>query len=439
MNKLTIFLQPLTALYFGAQAGSTAGEMAGHNTAPESLFPLPLSTLQGILRTRLLVGSGVKDINCIDSLVGTPEKLPADWQIQGGFPAGFDNDALEIWLPIPFYLFKTHNKGNVYSFEIARNYFPHEDLCYNPDDKPCYLADEDFNKLQLSGVPGKGDVIQGWLPARNMYKILQLNDTQFQWQKGKDFDFPYPPFVKLELKPGTAIEKDNLQTKESMLYAYKYLRFKQNSGFVAWFQGELSTELRQDVLQKGFITAGRKSGCVALKGNVDLSDSWNKIAQGEHFSGLQLHLDGKNSCYAWIVFITPGYVVSNQKDKLWEELLKPLYNKARMISPNIHLQTISFLTGKPVLLTGYAMATKKRKRLFYAWPAGTSLLVKISGVTDLLTLENILKEWNNRCLYALNDTKSPFGKEFGYGHILVSAPFKETWEEQWPEHRSLYW
>ena len=448
MNETGIFLRPLSSLYFGAQGGSTAGEMAGHNTSPESLFPIPLSSLQGILRTRLLTGSGVKDTSKINDLVGPSDRLPSGWQIKGGFPARYCGNKLDVWLPLPFFIFYSGQKNNIYDFEIARLYY---NKCHDSSDKKrgnnsevnntsascnAYLSDKKFGDLQLAGIIGGGKNMEGWLPAQRMYEILCGKETKFQLKRGIDFDCPYPPFVRHEVKPGTAIDTSTLQTLESMLYSYTTLRFEHNSGFVAWFKGRLHAELTSDSLTSGLAICGRKSGTVGLESIDQDDDFWRKLAAGKQFQSFKLSKDRK-FCYVWIVFLTPGRVELNNNYELSYVLIKPLLDQIQtsdISQYNNYIKLVSCLTKKMLPISGYSLKTKTRKPITYWWPAGTSLLIQFSQNVPEEAIRPILTLWNNKCLYAGEQERS-----FGYGHILVSAPFEKTWEDICRENKNLYW
>jgi len=104
-EERTIFLRPITSVYFGSPGSFNAGEMAGSVTGSKSMFPPPISSFQGMIRTKLLIDSGITDQKEVPALVGKPKELPDSWALQGPFPVRLLEKRLDIWFPVPKCLF----------------------------------------------------------------------------------------------------------------------------------------------------------------------------------------------------------------------------------------------------------------------------------------------------------------------------------------------
>ncbi|GAA0597299.1 type III-B CRISPR module-associated Cmr3 family protein [Caenispirillum bisanense] len=128
MTAVSFLIEPAEAVAFGPPKSSVAGE--AHHI--RSQFPPSPRTVQGLIRTRLLLGAEPRpDLGnlaaapAIAALVGPPEALPEGWQLRGPFPAALvpappevatDPDeagqVLSPWVPAPRFLLGRGKHGD---------------------------------------------------------------------------------------------------------------------------------------------------------------------------------------------------------------------------------------------------------------------------------------------------------------------------------------
>ena len=408
-EERTIFLRPITSVYFGSPGSFNAGEMAGSVRGSKSMFPPPISSFQGMIRTKLLIDSGITDQKEIPALVGKPKELPNSWALQGPFPVRLLEKRLDIWFPVPKCLFPSPQA-------------PVKARLFYPPEEEKFLADKNFEGLHLAGVPCKNEKpLSGWVSSQNLFWALS-NRSSSKWNENEYSSEDLPPFVWWEFKPGLGIDRERRVAKEGMLYFLSSLRFKDNAGLIGWFKGKLAERLSEEALKRGVITAGKKWGVMAFE-EISLKDPyWEKLAKGEHLKDISLPAP----FYVWIVLLSPG------KPPYKEALERPLLKIAQEVSSDISIEVVSVITGKSVKFSGFSFVEKRPKRISHWFPPGASFLVRISG-GSLEERKQVLLLWNNTCMFAEESLRA-----FGYGHIIVSVPIEKSWREKWKEEE-IYW
>ncbi|MFK5953735.1 MAG: type III-B CRISPR module-associated Cmr3 family protein [Desulfobacterium sp.] len=413
-----LFLNPVSSLYFGPPGAFNAGE----DHVGESWFPPPISSFQGMIRTKLLQEVGVfNPRERVADLVGTPDKLPEGWQLTGPFPARYlPNNRFEVWLPAPAFLLPPMDKHATTPL-FSRQCSPEEEEVMLMDDG-MRLNDSTNNSepnrfLSLAGKPGTAEdkPMQGWLSARNLLWALNPENSKLQW-KPHGCTLHLPPFVFKETKSGLAREKESNNSimtitgrpKESMLYFLKRLRFAPLSGLTGSLKLPDASPLPDDAaMNHGTLPGGSKGGVVAFEKLTAKDDSWEKIINGDHLVSMEQDDPKKPELdMVWITLISPGQ---------W----KSFDNLSSMLkSPEpVSLTIISLVGHAPIYLGGYNLVKKLPRQAMPWYPAGTSILARLSGGSAEERI-NYLKELNYSCLLAPEERRP-----FGYGHILVTAPF----------------
>lgn len=420
MNKAhTVFLRPVTSLYFGRPGSLPAGE--AH--VGISWFPPPISAFQGMIRTKLLQEAGVfQPEKRVEELVGTPEALPDDWALNGPFPACYPRPGeLQLWFPMPCFLLPPLDRSRLEPV-VARPLSSGDGYPELVDDEmqPEGLSDKHDSqpqRLQLAGAPAEAKLKSEacWISSGNLYWAFSQGHSAYaslSWRP-EECSRDLPPFVRRETRTGLARQKDTRGTKieitgraeEGMLYFLSALRFSPLSGFFGSLKAELSNPLSSQALEQGPILAGKKGGVLAFEKPDGQDIWWSRLEAGEHLANCPV----PDGALVWISLLTPGCWGSAAA------LLKLLHP-----GPELTVELVSFLGHAPIFLGGFSLA-KKRQRPVRSWyPAGTSILVRLTGGTEEARRDCLL-HWNNNCLLVENKTERPFG----YGHILVSAPLND--------------
>ncbi len=407
---IPLFLQPVTRLYFGRPGALPAGE--AH--VGKSWFPPPISTFQGMVRTRLLDEAGIfSPKDRVAELVGLPDKLPEGWQLQGLFPAARKkrHGGLRIWLPVPAMLFESLDRKSKKPVTARFLQEKSNDLLMDVEQEG--RASEEFS-LHLLGAPGvaKEKPLRGWLSSGNLFNVLSGQPEQ--WQPG-EYCPDLPPFVGREQQTGLARERKILdrglalsgQAAEGMLYTLETLRCAPGSGFCGWFRGELHRDLSEEALHQGTVVAGKKSGIMAFSEPPPVDRHWQHLADGDHLSAKGI---SENRLQVWLILLSPGQ---------WESFAEV---ENILSSEKLQVRVKGCLCPEIIHLGGFSLAERRPRPAEPWYGAGTSLLLDVVGPDPETTVQLIKEHWNNRCLLAPK-TKQPFG----YGHVLAGI-YKENGE-----------
>ena len=413
----TIFLRPITAIYFGKPGSFCAGE----THTGTSWFPPPISAFQGMIRTKILQHIGVfSPKNKVEELVGTKESLPKDWSLKGPFPTSYSNNKeLTLWFPIPSFLFLPLESDSccpVRAKLLLDKQYPYL-LDIDSD------IDKKYSGLLPAGAPNIACTkpLSGWISSHNLLWALKGDNADISWDI-HGCSLSLPPFVSWETKPGLArkkekddrhnIKKITGRAQEGMLYFLNYLRFSDNSGIIGWLSvPDGSTD--PNALKQGPIVAGKKGGVMAFddfKG-YQIDKNWEKIENGEFLDvSSETKATKPVSVLVWIILLTPGR---------WESTSE-LTQMLRSCTKDVDVAVKSIISLEPISLGGFSMADKRPMPATSWYPAGTSILVKLEGENAQQIL-SCLRELNNKTILASDKDKA-----FGYGHILVSCPIEDN-------------
>ncbi len=388
-------VRPLETVHFGSPRSFAAGE--AHRSISE--FPPTPFAFQGLVRTQLLQ-SVEPNLNLDDwspearearaALVGGPDAFPENWQLSGPFPAQWSNrvgdedldePCLTPWVPTPRFLIEpVSTRGPVHAQPVRST---HPGL----DDRKALAP--------FLGCPREAShgPIGGWIGAGNLSLTLTGSGRWLPGQHAPEL----PPFVSWEDRPGLAVDRRTAAAQHAMLYFLRTLRFEPGSGFYGRFHGTTDPRIPRVALARGGGTAGRKGRPVAFEPVDRLDPLWDRLLSGEHLPNSVRESDG-----FWLVLLTPALIEDPENPVLLTRLPSGLKVK-------IH----GALTGPPIIIGGYSMATGQSRSNRGFTPAGSVWWFSLAG-GDATSRAQALRELNDS--HALGSLKE---SAFGFGHCLV--------------------
>jgi CRISPR/Cas system CMR-associated protein Cmr3 (group 5 of RAMP superfamily) len=385
-------VEPLEPVVFGPPRSFTAAEVR----RARSQFPPSPLTFQGLVRSQLL--RNVRPELDLDDwsnsakaerakLVGDPQTLPEGWKMEGPFPACFNNavNAAEVfvepWVRTPRFLLG-HRGVALHAREIISTHPGLNDI---------------GSDTLLFGRPDPGALkpVNGWIGPENLWFALACEGKNI-WSK--DSWRPYlPPFVRFEHQPGLAIDAETTSARFGMLYFIDSLRFDRNSGLMGNLQASLDDRLQPESLGIGAGSVGRKGRLALFRSIERVHPIWDKVMEGQH-----LPEEVSNNSHFWLINLTPVHL---------EDPLKP---KIRMsYLPDVKIDIRAALTGRPIPVGGYEIATGRPRPVRHYIPEGSAWLIRLSGGTSEDRRNCLFKMHNAHCLGPSEDAA------FGFGHTLV--------------------
>ncbi|MEO5378627.1 MAG: hypothetical protein H7832_12715 [Magnetococcus sp. DMHC-6] len=398
MKKL-FFVRPMESLYFGPPRSFSAGE-AHHG---HSLFPPTPFAFQGMVRSQLLRAVhdpsldlddwSEKAIEERERLIGTPDRLPADWQLSGPLPALLERseeteELLVVpWVPTP-------------QFILGSKELPLHARLTSSDHSSLTDMNETYRDYLLLGRPDRhnGRPLGGWIGPQNLFFAL-AGEGNGSWNMGY-WNKPLPPFVKEETRPGVALDADHGRVKTGMLYSLLTLRFADQSGFFGELDGDLAVRIPQDALTTGFGTAGHKGRAVAFEPVEEMHPQWLKLLQGEH---LPPEVTTEEDAFFWLLTLTPVWL---------EDVFKPRLNV--VLPQDVRVQFRGAMTGDPIALGGFQMNGQASRSNKLYIPAGSAWLFQLRG-GDLISRRRALSMLHNAHIIGSKQEEA----RFGFGYTLV--------------------
>lgn len=391
-RTLETFLVPLDFVHAGPTGSSSAGE--SHHR--ESLFPPPASTWQGVLRTALLRAVPGLDLSSPSSrariarLVGPPGSLPAEWSMEGPWPAQERDGALVPWLPVPAWLrLPEHGVGPP---ELAR---------------PAPVSGGDLltggtaaKRWEPWTTPhlGTGKAAVGWLPVTTLLDVLS-GKVPANLQVPRT-----PPFVTEDVRPGVALHADG-RPKDGMLYFLGGQRFTEGSGLYGGVTGPLPSEIPADALHRGRATLGRKGRPLALAEPPKLHAAW-----GKYTGGSWLPATLADGAYAWVGLSSPAFLTDDER-------AAPGFKAALPSSlVDVDIEVCSRLQEADIVRGALHVYAEGGPRLApnRPWvPAGSGWLVRLHGGAPVQRV-GVLRALHHRCLLGPLAERS-----FGAGRLYV--------------------
>jgi len=172
-------------------------------------------------------------------------------------------------------------------------------------------------------------------------------------------------FVK-ERRVGISLEEGKV-ARERHFYTAELLRIRDDCGLAVWVQDNLSELNSGEIIRLGgegrFVRLDRISEPKFLS---DLQSHWEEIRKRINKAGrLKLYLATP------AIFENGAYTSKPDINGLVEKL------------GNVRIKNIYWLTGKPLVFSGWDYATKKPKATRYAIPAGSVYFVEFDGKLDI--------------------------------------------------------
>jgi len=411
-RRASFLVRPVEAMHFGPPRSFTAGESHHRKT----VFPLSSTTFQGLVRTKMLTAvSPPVDLNDrspaartrIEKLVGRPDALPSDWQLEGPWPVAIkpadeweEEDEWSVpWVTIPRFLFESGSGRAPLHARIIRSTHP-------------WLSDKGADH-PLAGRAGDGAVhsLKGWIDPHNLEFAL-AGEEQLAWQP-QGYTRELPPFIEREQHPGLAINRgrsgengnseDTGTAAPGMLYLLERLRFRWRSGFAGELSGLLPDEIPADALTNGVGVVGRQSRFVAFDPLPPFHPVWRRLQAGAHLKALVR--TGRRSF--WLVAMTPAALGSPQQPELRGVFLPQ--------DDGVRLVIRTALIGPLENIGGYLIATGESRPNRSYVPAGSCWLIELQG-GDEEACERVLRSLHNRHVLGVAEEA-----RFGYGLTFVGA------------------
>lgn len=380
-------VRPLEAVYFGRPQSFFAGE-AHHS---QGQFPPSCHAFQGMVRSQLLrMARPALDLNDTSkgakaeraALVGEPASLPADWQLAGPYPARLLRDGegqlrTEPWFPVPRLLL-AHARGVCRARPVA-----------SPQ-----AALNDLGESTLLGRPEwAAKPLQGWIgPAELAYALTGRG----AWPAEPAYQSDRPPFVHEEDRPGLA--RDGATARHGMLYFLNTLRFHQAGGLpcglLGWLRGGLAERIPADALEDSLGAAGRKEKPAEFMAAPAFVPAFADLLGGRHLPDAV----GEGDRF-WLITLTPVALA---------DPARPLERLGE-----VRIRTLGMLSGTPLTLGGYSLASKASRPNRRFLPAGTCWLFRLEG-GDARSRAAVLRQLNDAHLLGDRNLAG-----FGFGHTLV--------------------
>lgn len=412
---MTGFLaRPLDWVAFGPPRPHFAGDSSRRGTQ----LPYP-TAFQGMIRTALLVaagddfsdGSGAAQARR-DSLVGGPSRLPNGWQIRGPYFTQIqDTDLGPVafpWVRAPRFLVGLPRKPLV-----AHPCPPDGNLAATGRDN--VERQRALNDLSpdaepfLLGAPTSeySKPLGGWLSPGGLLWALSGERSLSAWSPS-NHSSDLPPFVSRQLLPGIRINHEKGTAEDGQLFAAEVLRFERSSGIAGWLEAQLPEAIPEDALTRSAIAAyGWRSRPVVLDALPSLDTDFQYISEGKHLPATVTESDR-----FFLVALTPVPHAAGESSAI---------AAAATTMPGwpseVTLHVLTALRGRPCVLGGLEVASKRARPNRAYWEAGSSWLVRFSGGGP----GSQGAAARARAVRALNDSHCLGGEEasFGYGHIVV--------------------
>ena len=420
MARTDFWLRPLEPLFFGPPRSFVAGE--AHHAS--SAFPPSPWTLQGIVRTHLLKAARRNlDHSLADrspaarrereALVGSPDALPAGWQIDAPVPVEQqevnDEPRLHAWFPAPRFLFRRSARGDG---APVRGHV----LIDRVGDSSWDIADDrisswaDRGDTVIVGPPpdaGEPKPLSGWIDARNLRWALT---GQGSWSPdGHDDDLP--PFVRRERQTGVAIDDREGTAQDRMLYTMERLRFREGSGL--WSNLEVDpvpAGLHPDKLPRGIAHAGRRVRPVELAPAPEKSRDWQAVERPDEWLTRLAGEEPQDRVRIWLYLASPVYVAVDQD--------RPRIQVGS--GSGVEVRVRAALIGPPELHGGLRMASSRSRGNQMLVPAGSAWLIDVEGGQPA-ERARVLRALHGGYPLAdpLNNPDAGAHAAFGFGRTLV--------------------
>lgn len=409
--KTDFLVRPMDWVAFGPPRPTSAGE--SHHRTTELPHP---TVLQGIVRTALLVASGddlsdrsraAQEVR--ERLVGKPESLPPNWQLRGPFLAELvthdSNTITRPWLPVPKFLLQSDH-GPLMAQPIRSPMVNGEASALNdlsPNSEPWLLGQPRENAT---------NPLDGWLSPRGLRWALSAANKRGPWQP-KDYEPKWPHFIKLERSTGLEIDTNTGTAKDGMLYFADVLRFAHPSGFAGWLDAPLPASIPSDALTRGSLCAcGWRSRPAILEPLPKLDPDFESLLKGDH---LPERVEEEQAFF--LLALTP--VPCNPSEKVELGVEKDVRRDVGW-PRDVEIRVLASMTGRPRVIGGLEMASKRARPNRSYWPAGSAWLFVLRGGGS----GDSGSSARARALRVLNDAHvlgSRNDASFGYGHTLVGV------------------
>jgi CRISPR-associated protein Cmr3 len=304
----------------------------GSDHRAESVFPPLPSVLQGVVRSHYIALHGGIDaylrgnLPDVENVIGAPGKpAPLTFQMRGPFITRQDNGAPKRYVALPLDVYQAGGEYRTLTFDS-----PVKSTVLTDLDPACRLL-----WRGRDGEPSKADEMGGvWLDETGLLAYLQQQSIQASCVvKSKDL------FEK-EARIGIQRDDATRATVERQLYEAEFVRLCDNVGLYVEVDG-----LPDDWPESGVIGVGGEGRFGRF-----VRTKWGPLPTGQPNGG----------CFK-VVFLTPtyfrgGWIPEKGDWSRWFD--RPV-------------KCVGAAVGRPVVLGGYDLASRRQKPSYRYVPAGS--------------------------------------------------------------------
>jgi CRISPR-associated protein Cmr3 len=379
-----IFIEPLDVLLFRDSRPFTAGE----TQRAKVQFPPSPVTLQGAIRTAMMVHQGIDPRNLrgneITKLIGSSADDYGRLRLRGPFLAQREKDGAKFQLlfPMPRHALlqrKDQEFGFLKPLGDKEKELPHG-WAVNPG------LDEDgfnFGLLSSTGLGGEAEAAQGdWLTAEGLLQVLQdVSPVSESLAVSKDGLFLPEPRLGIELDLGRRT------AAEGKLYSAEFIRLKEDTGFLLEIslEGDEGDETMNGLLPSEGLLAlgGERRGAHYRRVEVDQLDSYGELISGKASS----IAEGDKQFFLYLA--TPAVFQRGRGKPGW----LPNWIDAQSLRGehnNLKFRVIAAAVGKSLPIGGWDLQRRRPKPLVRAVPAGSIYFCELEGgnMEDIRNLHN---------------------------------------------------
>lgn len=355
--------KPLDTLFIRDGAPFQAGEggLRGH----VSLFPPPINTCQGAIRTALAYGQGWTPNSGTDF----PEELGNSENIGKLKFKGPYIFKEELLFPVPLHIVAKEKPDNItyYYLEPIAKY-------------KCDLKSNDHIYLPglKNNIPGVKPVT-GWVNRDDMTKVLSGNLDNITVYKANDL-------WTTENRVGIIINRETGSAEEHMLYSTFHIRVKKDVA-IAVSVGGVPESWHKNV--RSHINFGGEGRVASIEQNINNNDYLPALPKLKNQNG---------KIFFTVSLLTPGYFGQETKDVVLEgPTLKDI--KANIITACL---------GKITQVGGWDIVNKEPRELIPLIPAGSTWFFE----ADEKHMADIQK---------LHGSSIGYETKMGYGQIVIGS------------------
>lgn len=399
--SVTLLFEPLDVVLFRDARPFVAGE--GH--LARSLFPPPLGTMLGIVRTALLEAMGIAPAD-FGKYIRDPRQAHKNKQhynaIAQELRLGSDSTGLSLR---SFSLAQQRNGLMTYLFPmpldlVGRSLSLSSVKRYVPTKTLPVTTDRHEKGLLWTKFSSKENGLRRWITESAL--CCYLLGESFERVGLDPWVNDETELVEREIRPGVSLERGKQTARESFLYWIEYLRLHPKIRFAVSLQlshhnSTLVKSLDRFASTQGLPIGGEGRLCAIVR------TEWEPAYSQDAFTAALVRAirQGRRFC---LVLMTPAF---------WESGWRPDFltrdGQLKLQNGTIKANLVAAAVGEPLPVGGWDLARGKPKPMRKAVPAGSVYFFELEqGNPEALIL-------------AFHDTRHGDDCHMGYGHLLVGT------------------